>query len=121
MKIRNGFVSNSSSQSFCIYGWDDESLKTDNGESLDYSEIWAIKDKISKLYKDIRLVDSSSPSSDIIFGVGSVNYDIDHGDEDWEDYESPEPSKEEMDKLDKVSEEMKMPKPKMFIATWYNG
>jgi len=122
MKIRNGFVSNSSAASFCIYGWTDRDLKTD----------WAgVMDIVRTIWNkyNIRLVESSHPSDNVIVGVGTSEGEIDHnycdGDggryEDWEDYRSPPPTKEQMAWLDEAAKDLGLPKPHLDSATWFDG
>jgi len=124
MKTRIGFVSNSSAASFCIYGWDDEYLRSATGESWNYESVIGMMEKLRSVYK-IDIKDSNSPSAYVVFGVGNSYTEIDHGMDSkyecWEDYVSDPPSKEEMEKLDRIAKEMELPQPKMFSATWFDG
>jgi len=136
MKIRQGFVSNSSASSFCIYGWTDEDLK-------DYKHIPCIASCFVKcekykteyfmannLIKEVKdefsfdLIVSPSPDDNYVVGVGNFEDEIDHGldeDEDWEDYVTDEPSKEDMIKLDGIAKTLGLPSPHYYSATWFNG
>jgi hypothetical protein len=115
MKLRTGFVSNSSGASFCIYGWTNEEL------GLSGSQVYAFLDMIQALDKSI--VESSHPSVDRIIGVGEIRSEVDHSYEgdDWHDYRCPEPSKKDMAKLDAIAKKLGLPKPTLQAETWYDG
>ena len=111
MKIRAGFVSNSSASSFCIYGWVGK-----------YQEMTLLEEKIKAAFPDIKLIRAGHPYSDTIVGVGQFEDEVDHWyGENWEDYECDGPSKEEMEALDKIANTLELPAPMMDNATWFNG
>ena len=112
MKIRNGFVSNSSSSSFCIYGWSCKNW--DEKEKL-----W---DKLSS-YKPILKTFTYSVTpieGEYVVGVGHTASDMDHYMDDWEDYECKSPDKELCDELDKLANKIKLEPPTMYSETWYD-
>ena len=78
---------------------------------------------LEKKYPDLKLTESTTPTSDWMIGVGSATgsgFDhCYHG--RWEDYDSPAPSIEQMEKLDKVAVEMGWPKPNLSSETWFDG
>lgn len=125
MKIRMGFVSNSSAASFCIYGWHEEMLG-----DLTCWQMYDLIKYIRNNNKDISIVDSNSQSYEMIFGVGNSETDIDHWyneyfesgyNENWEDYKSEPPTKEEMERLDEIAKELGLPNPEIFSDTWFDG
>ena len=126
MKIRQGFVSNSSAASFCIYGWCESILET-NPElvELDYEN--AQYDTFLKKLKSIKtktniFVEESPPDNEFIIGVGNSATDIDHNMQDgeqWSDYVSPPPSKEDMEELDRIAKILNLPKPQLYSATFW--
>jgi hypothetical protein len=121
MKIRNGFVSNSSSSSFCIYGWTEDVFK-DKPELLkDYYDPYELEKLLKTIPHELIIVHSNSPCSHFVMGVGTVETDIDHYIEDWEDHVAEEPTQKEMEELDKVAEKLNLPKPQMYSATWRDG
>ena len=80
--------------------------------------------------KDVRIVDSTAPSYEMVFGVGNSETEFDHWYcerfesgyyEDWEDYRCPSPAKSEMDKLDEIATALRLPKPMLDSATWFDG
>jgi len=121
MKLRTGFVSNSSGASFCIYGWTNDEL------GLSDSQVYSFLDMIKALDKSI--VESSHPSADRIIGVGNKRSEVDHDYRDdtvgrygdWHDYRCPEPSKKDMANLDAIAEKLGLPKPTLQVETWYDG
>jgi hypothetical protein len=128
MKIRIGFVSNSSSTSFCIYGWtedvfkDKPELRVQKDDKIYYCHGGdALKKFLKTTPHELNIVTSCSPSNDFVMGVGTVENDIDHYMEDWEDHVAEEPTQKEMEELDKVAEKLNLPKPQMYSATWRNG
>jgi hypothetical protein len=111
MKIRQGFVSNSSATSFCIYGY-----SFDDGE--EYGRYYEIFRKAN-----LPFVETYGGDDDDIIGVGTVETDIDHNmneDEDWRDYKCSDPSELDMSLLDKCAAENNLPKPQMFERTFFN-
>jgi hypothetical protein len=116
MKIRTGFVSNSSASSFCIYGWDYDLLKQ---ESIDIDEL--IK-KLQEQHPNLHFDDYYHPYYDGILGVGNFENEIDHWyGEDWEYYQADPPNEKEMNKLDQFAKNNDYPFPKMYAETWFNG
>lgn len=77
MKIRSGFVSNSSSSSFIIYGFE---LNQPDGEQMEYGEVW---EKINKLPKEIKAgitcITESDASDEHIVGI-KISDGIEDGD-----------------------------------------
>jgi hypothetical protein len=114
MKIRSGFVSNSSSSSFCIYGW----------RCKDYNEVEALTQKL-KIYfgkgskNGVRY--TNTQDGDYIVGVGNIEDEFDHYMDDWQDYECDGPDSELIKKLDKVAKTEELPEPEMYSDTWFNG
>jgi hypothetical protein len=116
MKIRVGFVSNSSAASFCIYGWTNDDLGMNYSQSIDLAN--KLREKISFI------ITSPDPDSEVIVGVGHAEDEIDHWygeDGEWEDYQCEYPDKDEMTELDTVALEFGLPKPILHQATWFNG
>ena len=116
MKTRDGFVSNSSSASFCIYGWTDGDLGLSEWEAND----------LCRWLRDIlpSMIDSPHPHAGTIIGVGNVAEEMDHGEDEpgaWRDYRCDEPTKEDMAKLDEIALGLGLPKPTISSATWFNG
>lgn len=114
MKIRSGFVSNSSSSSFCIYGW---VCKTTD-------ELYALKDRIEKCKKDsnidIIITHSNNNVGEEVIGVGNTNTDMDHYMEDWENYECNPPTDKETKALKRIGKKLKLPPPQLYNETFYN-
>lgn len=108
MKIRTGFISNSSSCSFCIFGWD-----------LSYNEAYEMEKKLKIAGFDP--IVSSSPWNNDVVGVGNRDDEFDHHMEDWQDYCADGPTAEEVNKLKIFAQENNLPKPEYFSATWFNG
>ena len=125
MKIRAGFVSNSSAASFCVYGWT-ESIFATHPELIDYertrfNDHWKIKELIDSIPHKAEIMDCNSPNNIFVIGVGCYATKVDHYIDDWESYECDCPSKKEMDELDRIAKELKLPKPEMYSATWFDG
>jgi len=117
MKIRNGFVSNSSAASFCIYGWNEEDL------NKDYYEIKALAERIGEKLGKTKIQLTSASKYEVVMGVGNVAYDFDHLEEwtyNWEQYKCDLPADEEKKKLLEIAKEMGLPKPKLFSETFWN-
>ena len=106
MKIRLGFVSNSSTSSFCLYGWYKHNLTAEQIE----------------LVKAIANVEEFCDDSNDYIGIGNQENDLHFEDDDEAmDYECDGPSDEEMAKLDKFALEQNLPKPDMYGSTFRNG
>jgi hypothetical protein len=114
MKIRAGFVSNSSSASFCIYGWTNTKLDMKCNDAYDlYRKLRMDYDKI---------VESSHPCCEMVMGVGNVHTNLyTDENEDWRDFVSDPPTEQEMAELDKIALKLNLPKPEMYSETWYDG
>ncbi len=112
MKTRSGFVSNSSSSSFCIYGW----------KCNDYTEECNLMGKLKIYFRDsMDLTSSCTPDEYSVVGVGHTNSEFDHYMDDWEDYECEPPNSELMTELDRVAKSLGLEEPEMYRATWFNG
>lgn len=106
MKVRIGFVSNSSTSSFCMYGWNKNQL-TDEQYTLIKS-----CDKIN--------VEDFYASYDTYVGVGNQESDLHFEDEDT-DYLCDGPTLDEKIKIDELAKLYKLPEPSSYGQTWYNG
>jgi len=73
MKIRNGFVSNSSSSSFCLYGYH----VNDNEEFIEEIKNYIDSDKLNEIVYDEYYIDSYSLESYIKDDMISVISDYD--------------------------------------------
>ena len=119
MKIRQGFVSNSSATSFCILGY---MIRT-------YEEAEEILEKMK--LSGINAIMACSQSGDTVVGVGNHDDEIDHymdDYEDWQDYEADGPTKEEIESIEKfgkhntvLDEEGKEIKISYYSETFFNG
>lgn len=110
MKFREGFVSNSSASSFCLFGWQVSKLTEAQLESLHEGP-----------YFREGLGTACPPDEGEILGVGNSYYEIDHdcNEEDWHDFESPPPSKEAQQQLLILAQELDLPRPSMFSGTYW--
>jgi len=127
MKIRNGFVSNSSSSSFTIYGWTEKIFKETLGtvspllEGMEiYIDEWKMIDNLEKLWEDQRGVDCCDDADGFkVFGIGTSGTEIDHYIDDYQNFYYDEPSDENKAKLDKIAEKLGMPKPQIYKGNFY--
>jgi len=108
MKIRIGFVSNSSVCSFCIYGWSEKDLNKGFGEMLSFCK------ELSQKYKDVKMTWTSNSKDVAILGVGNI---VSDGPWDYSE-KSRCPAENEKRKLEKIAKEIGLPKPKLFSETF---
>ena len=113
MKIRTGFVSNSSSSSFYIYGW---SCKTHDEKKVLWDKLVTFKPSLEG-----GLTCSYTPDGDYVVGVGNTDDEMDHYMDDWEDYECDGPTTSQCEALDEVGKKLGLPPAETRSATWYNG
>ncbi len=131
MKIRNGFVSNSSASSFTIYGWTEEDLSNQiakicpvfKGINISIDE-WEFVANLEEHWTGDDYAITSSDHHDeygIVYGVGKAGSEIDHymSEGRWEDFEYPEPNEEERKKMDEMAEKINLPKPKIYKGTFW--
>ena len=113
MKVRLGFVSNSSACSFCVYGF------------VFSREERPLVEEILKRAKAIGLdaFEMQDQNCQYIVGVGNYDSDFDHDeDEDWQNYEADPPSQEEVDKFTELAKELAPDKELDYHAdTYFNG
>lgn len=133
MKIRTGFVSNSSASSFTIYGWSEKDLAEHIStfcpafEGTDITVEDEFFYNIQKAWEghDWDITEGKDANGYEIFGLGESQVDIDHnhpiGNGPWEEFKYPEPSDEDKEKFNKLAEKLKLPKPKIYQRTWFNG
>jgi len=127
MKIRNGFVSNSSSSSFTIYGWTEdvfENVLKNSSPLLDGMRIdideYQIIENLEKFWDDpYSLTCCCDSEGRKVFGLGRYGTEIDHYVEDWENFYYDEPTDEEKEKFDKLAKELKLPKPQIIKEAFY--
>ena len=115
MKIRAGFVSNSSSSSFCIFGWGENDLKSIGFDY--YNFIKAVQEKCG-LSLDHSFYNGSD---EYIIGLGNTNEEFDHYMEDWQSYECDPPTEEQKILIYEIGMIFKLPKPGLYADTWFNG
>lgn len=114
MKYRSGFVSNSSSSSFCIYGW---LCKT-------YEEHIELFKKLNT-YREIlgyNITLSNTPYTDneYIVGIGHTASEMDHYMVDWQDYKCKNPSSEEKENLNTIAIKLKLSTPILYSETFWS-
>jgi hypothetical protein len=133
MKIRNGFVSNSSASSFTIYGWSEDSLSANIAKLSPAFAGVAItidEDVFEQNLEEIwtgdswDIVSKHDPDGIKIIGIGQSGCEIDHylpPGQDWEDFEYPEPTDKKKKEFDKIAKQLNLPKPKLYKRTWFDG
>jgi hypothetical protein len=92
MKIRNGFVSNSSSSSFVVYGYllkekyvkdqlsKNEELKKQIKEDELSQTLYEIKEKLNNDIEILYDEDDGLKNNEVLFGINISKFDIDCGD-----------------------------------------
>ena len=128
MKIRIGFVSNSSAASFCIYGWTSKELENTRFKDEEFKwypyECKKFVAEIHKIDPTLKITSSHTPEDYFVIGVGEAGTEIDHNmeyDQDWHDYRCPEPSISKGKRLDEVAKKLDLPQPKLYADTWFDG
>lgn len=115
MKTRLGFVSNSSSQSFFIYGWTKETLKSGG---ITIEKIFEISE-IEKANLDQFYIEY-----DDAIGLGNSEGDL-HPDEDEEfdrdDVLVGKPTDEQVAIIDRLTKKYNLPEPEFMSGTFFNG
>jgi len=130
MKIRNGFVSNSSSSSFTIYGWTEKVFSEALGKTFSLLEgmdvcvdEYKIVENIEKVWeeecKNLYIICCDDESGCKVFGLGQYNTEIDHYIDDWQNFFFDEPSEDNKKKFDELAEKLGMPKPQMYKENFY--
>ena len=136
MKICQGFVSNSSTTSFTIYGWDASLLIK---EILNNNPIFFNVFPDMQVEDDVmgyKLIDNLEQNFEeefqslstclnqeghVIFGVGYDGMECDHyRDPQYGGHYFPEPSEEEKERLRKCAEVNQLPEPQLFRETFYD-
>jgi hypothetical protein len=114
MKIRNGFVSNSSASSFCLYGWKLKPIDyaVNNSQEEYFNAVKEMSNFLShhmnvNIYSFCFVDDHGKTEEYNFFGLGKQEDEIDHylEDECWEDYCCSEPKFTEIELLKKAREE----------------
>jgi hypothetical protein len=130
MKIRKGFVSNSSSSSFTIYGWTEKILSEhakDIASGLSYVKLEideeALVEKIEELWPgentwDIHSCEDSDGYG--VYGVGTAGEEVDHYINNFTNaFKYPEPNAEKKKQLDEIAKTLGLPAPQMYQETFY--
>jgi hypothetical protein len=91
MKIRDGFVANSSSTSFTIFGWVVHPYNEDGSDNKFYKGL--------KLFLRDKFIYAYDPDGRQIIGVGTRETDIDHYMDEWENYVSEGPNEDDRNLL----------------------
>lgn len=133
MKIRNGFVSNSSASSFTIYGWTSSELSNHiaslcpalTGIEIIVNEYEFVRNIQNHwLGESWDIVYAINEKDEMVFGLGETEDGIDHymtSYERWEDYECDEPTDEQKKEFDEIVKKLNLPIPSIHKATFYNG
>jgi len=110
MKIRNGFVSNSSSTSFCVYGW----IKDDLNQTVK-DTLKKIEAEESRNFKRFYIECGTS------IGFGRKE-DAEYN-EDGEPIESEidGPTTEEVEYIDAITKKYNLPSPSYYSGTFRDG
>jgi len=113
MKIRSGFVSNSSSCSFTVFGWRMDQ-KTKEEDASDLKDLLALTPEIRRWFHTCY-----PPDGGLVIGVGVFETEIDHYMEDWEDYVSEGAPEYVEDWLLAKAKELNLPIPEHHSYTYY--
>ena len=129
MKLRTGFISNSSTTSFTIYGWSEEMLQEFfaekcqffKGVTMFFEENEIINNLIEEYPGSEWDINSGrAKESCQIFGIGGSGHEVDHGMNPLENgHYYPEPTDEQKKEMDRIAEKFGLPKPKLFRETYY--
>ena len=114
MKLRMGFVSNSSAASFCLYGWQTAKLSEEQITALREArqkDSWRSGSCLHTVWH---------PIDREIIGIGNSYSEIDHDEENWQSFESPPPDKATQQQLEKLAEELQLPRPEMYADTYWD-
>ena len=111
MKFRSGFVSNSSSCSFCLYGW---KVKTHQDGNLLKTQLLAAAPKLD-------ITTTYDIDNTFIVGVGTYEDNIDHYMDIWEDYESEGPTAAQTVELDLIAKTLGLETPTIFSGNFRDG
>ncbi|MHA1468971.1 MAG: hypothetical protein ACTSSP_00265 [Candidatus Asgardarchaeia archaeon] len=130
MKIRTGFVSNSSVSSFTIYGWTEKDLSEhlaslcSSFKNVDVSIDESFIESLDEIWEGNKwdLNSTYGPDGRMVFGLGTHDSEVDHSGYDYtgENFKFPEPSYKDQKKFDELAKKLKLPQPKMHQATWYD-
>lgn len=121
MKIRMGYVSNSSSTSFTIYGWTEKELSEHIGKLLPaFVGVNVIIDEetfcenIEKLWSghEWDITCSRNEAGYNVFGVGSVG---------GESSKLTEPTDKEKKEMDAIAAKLGLPSPSMLHENFFDG
>ena len=134
MKIRQGFVSNSSSSSFTIYGWTSDELAEYVAGLLPFVTSFEevridfsvdAYDFVKKLQENwdgdiFDLTFSNTEDGEMVFGLGTAGQEVDHYNESFTDaFEYAEPDIASQEKFDELAKKLNLPVPHMHQGTFY--